>query len=227
MAQRGVLARARRPAAAGRRRVLLVDLEVEARGVVEDQVDIGGEQVGHPEVDRLLHLRLVRLQQVHRRVEMVQREPLVAGEEDLLAQPLLMAVELRVRPQGPVGDHREQGPLEGLPIPALRRLRGDHLVETELAPQALQHVHAAVRLGVEDPDVRIGGHRVLRGYDAEDAAGEAAQRGGVELIGATEVVDDPRDRTAFHGIPDVLGELVVLDDRAVGVAAPRRSQVHA
>jgi|GEM_PF-5780559 len=38
------------------------------------------------------------------------------------------------------------------------------------------------------------------------------QRGGVEPIGAAEVVDDPRDRTALQGIPDVLGELVVLDD---------------
>ena len=51
--------------------ILLVDLEVQRGRVVEDEVDIGVHQVGHLEVDRFLHLRLVLLEEVHAEVEVM------------------------------------------------------------------------------------------------------------------------------------------------------------
>ena len=56
---------------------------------------------------------------------------------------------------------------------------------------------------------------------------KSLQRGPIQLVGSTEVVDDSGHCTALGRIPGVLGELIVPDGRAVGIAALRGAQVRA
>lgn len=98
LAQRRVLPPPRELVAAQGDPVLLVHLEVQAGRVVEDEVHVRLHEVGGAEEDLLLHLLLVRLEEVHRAVEVLQLERLLAGEEHLFPEPLLPAVELGVRP---------------------------------------------------------------------------------------------------------------------------------
>ena len=78
----------------------------------------------------------------------------------------------------------------------------------------IAHAHVA-RAGV------VAGGSVCE--DAKDALGEAPQLLAIDLVGATEVVDDLRDRAPALGVPGVLGELVVAHLRSVRVAALRRA----
>ncbi|HUE45531.1 MAG TPA: hypothetical protein VMO81_04690 [Aestuariivirgaceae bacterium] len=60
-----------------------------------------------------------------------------------------------------------------------------------------------------------------------DALHQALQRFPVEPVGAAEAVDDARLGAPGRGVPDVLGEPVVGDGRAVPVAPLGDPQVHA
>ena len=214
-----------------RREVLLVDLEVERRRVIEDEVDVDVEQVRHAEVDGLLDGRLVRLEDIHRPVQMVEIEPGPVREEHLALQPLLPTRELGGGPQTAVGHHGEERALEPLPRRAAAQVFGQHGRDAQLLPQRLKDVDAAVRPAIEQAEVQIGGRfggrRRAFPDDARDAAGQALEHGAVERVGPAEVVDHLRDGAALGGVPDVLGELVVLDDGAVSVAPACGPQVHA
>ncbi len=122
-------------------------------------------------------------------------------------------------------------PLEGLLRARLLRAGSEHRVDPDLLPELVEDVHATERPAVADTHVAgtgCGSHRRLVASDhAQDAGGEASQLIRVEMIGTTEVVDHLRDRAATLGVPDVLGELVVADLAAVGVATLRDPQVHA
>jgi len=65
--------------------ILRVHLEVQRCRVVEDHVYVRVHQVGRREVHRLLDLRLVLLQEVHREVQVVQLQRPGARQEHLLA----------------------------------------------------------------------------------------------------------------------------------------------
>ncbi len=56
--------------------VFLVDLKMERRGVVEDEFDVEVEQIGGAKVDRLLKHILVRFEEVHGPVQVLESEPL-------------------------------------------------------------------------------------------------------------------------------------------------------
>ena len=92
--------------------ILLVGLEVQAGGVVKDQVYIRVQQAGDLPEDLLFDGGVPGLQQVHGVVQVVQSEPFSFGKVDLLRQPLLVAVELGAGRQKAVCDHREQGLLQ-------------------------------------------------------------------------------------------------------------------
>ena len=51
--------------------VLVIDLEVHARGVVEDEVNVEAQQISSAEVDGALDSRLLGLQEVHREVKVL------------------------------------------------------------------------------------------------------------------------------------------------------------
>lgn len=75
--------------------ILLVNLEVNRGGVVENELHIEIEQVGEAKVECLFNRLLARLQKVHRPVEVLQLNPSGARNAHLLPKPLLVAVELR------------------------------------------------------------------------------------------------------------------------------------
>lgn len=127
----------------------------------------------------------------------------------------------------PVRDHGQERALEGLARAVPSREIGDHLVDPELAPDRIDGVDRAVGPGVADPHAGLGRDRFLTREHAEDALREALESGAIELVGAAEVVDHLGNGAALLRVPDVLGELVVLDHRAVRVLAPRGAQIHA
>ena len=207
--------------------VLLVDLEVQRGRVIEDQVHVDVEEVRHPEEDRLLDLLLVRLQEVHRPVQVLQLETLAPRQENLLRQPLLVTVELGVRPQRLVGDHREQGPLEGLGRALAPGEVFQDSWDLQLRPEGVEHVRTSIRPALEHTDIRLSCQRLLAREHPQDAARKSAHRLGVDLVPPTEAVDDLGHGTALLGVPDVLGQLVVPDHGAIGVSATDGAQVHA
>ena len=84
----------------------------------------------------------------------MQIEFLPLGQEDLLLEPLLVTVELRVRLQRSVGRHGEKRTLELLATP-------QHLVDFQLAPELLQDVHPAVGPRVDHSYVWLRSERLL------------------------------------------------------------------
>src|SRR5882672_2404211 len=128
--------------------VLVVDLEVQRGGVVEDEVHVAVHQVGGLEVDSLLDLGLVFLEEVHGAVEVLQLERSTARQVHLFTQPLLPTVQLRVRGERAVGDHREQRPLERLLGAGVLGAALEHRGDVELLPQLLEDVDSAVRPAV-------------------------------------------------------------------------------
>lgn len=70
-----------------------------------------------------------------------------------------------------------------------------------------------------------GRYLVLANH-TKDAARQAPQRVWVDLISASEVVDDVGDRTAALRVPYVLGKLVVLDGGSVRSPSPAGTQIH-
>ena len=79
---------------------------MQGRRVVEDELDIEVKQIGEAIVDGLFNALLVRLQEIHRAIEVMQREPLAALDTHLLGQPLLVAGKLRGRRTGSIGHQR-------------------------------------------------------------------------------------------------------------------------
>lgn len=155
--------------------IFFVDLEVQRGSVVEDELDIGVEQVGHPEVDRLLDGRLVRLEEVHRPIEVVELKRLGPGDAHVLDEPLLVAVELGGRRTGPVSHHGEQCPLkrEAELTPAERL--GDHLGDAQTLPELLEDMHIAVGPGLDQAPIGMLGDDLLGRAAAQDAARQPAQ----------------------------------------------------
>jgi hypothetical protein len=118
--------------------VFLIDLEVQRRRVVEDDLDVEVQKIRHPEVDRLLDCILVRLQEVHRPVQVLQLERGRTLQMHLFREPLLVAVELRAGRAGAIGPHRKQRPLDiEVEFPTAADVRDD-LVDPQPPPQLLQ-----------------------------------------------------------------------------------------
>ena len=197
--------------------ILLVDLEVQRGGVVEDQLHIQVQQVRHAEVKPLLKRLLVRLQEVHRPIQMMHLQSLAALDPHVLREPLLVAVELRRGRAGAIGHHGEQRPLDGELDLALAGELGDEIGQSHPAPEPIEDVHVAIGPGIGNAHGRVPGHQVLGRAAFEDAVGEPAQAlGGGGIVAASAVVDDAHARALLDGVPDALGDLEVAEDGAVG-----------
>lgn len=142
--------------------VFLVDLEVQRGGVVEDDLDIKVEQVGHAVVDGLLDGFLVRLQEVHGTVKLVQFETLRAGDADVFLQPLLMAVKLRGRGASAVGDQGKQGPFQVEAETPARRLLLQDGADAESIPNRFQGIDVAMRPGADQAPLIPSSNDLLR-----------------------------------------------------------------
>ena len=83
----------------------------------------------------------------------MQLEVARARQDPLRASPLLPAVELRVRAERAVGDHREQRPLEGLPGSLLAYAATELFPDADFPPERLQHGQPSVRPGGPDREL--------------------------------------------------------------------------
>ena len=101
---------------------------------------------------------------------MLQLQFLRPRNPDVLRQPLLPAIELRVRRQGSIRDHREQCPLDPesqFPPP---RFLGDDLGQSETLPELLEDIDIAIRPRVLHTPARIIGDDLFRRTTPQDAA---------------------------------------------------------
>jgi hypothetical protein len=114
--------------------------------------------------------------------------------------------------------------------PGRRQPPADRLADPERLPQGPRHQHHTELEHLLDLDLRQPPRGLAVGlFGAEhavDALDQALQRLPVELVGAAEAVDDARLGAPGRGVPDVLGEPVVGDGRAVPVAPLGDPKVH-
>ncbi len=212
--------------------ILVIDLDVHARRVPEDEVDVGAEQIRRPEEDLALDGLAMRVEEVQGEVALFERERFGLRQVDARGQPVLVTGELGQRLHQAVGDHREQRQLvRGPPLaPPLRA--AEDLADAACFPARAYNVDGPQRAGPFQLDLLTRGGELRRRRDAvvadaRDTALQAEQRLALLRVGAAEVVNDVRGGMAFGGILAGLGELVVLGDRAVAVAAAGDAQVHA
>lgn len=207
--------------------IFLVGFEVQRGGVVEDHLDVEIEQVGDPVEDGLLDRFLVRLQKVHGAVELVQLQSLRPVDMRVFLEPLFMAVEFRDRGAGTVGDQGEQGALDiEAEMPRVGLLPHDG-VDAELLPDGFEDVEVAVGPGADQAPVATGSDDLFRRATAQDALGQPAQTlDDVGIVGAPAVMHDAGLRSPLAGIPDVLRQLQVGDDAAIGPPLFALAQVH-
>jgi hypothetical protein len=166
--------------------ILLVDLEVQRGGVVEDHLDVQIEQIGHPVEDGLLDGLLVRFQEVHGAVKLVQFQPCVPFDVRVFLEPLLVAVEFRGRGAGAVGDQGEQGALD-IEAEVRAGLLPHDGVDAELLPDGFEHVEVAVGPGADQAPVTAGANDLFRRAAAQDALGQP-----------TQTLDSRRDHRRAH-----------------------------
>ena len=117
--------------------------------VVEHHLHIEVEQVRHAKVQPLLQRLLVRLEEVHRAVQVMQLQCPAPLDAHVLGEPLFVAVQLRRRRTGAIGDHGEQRALDGeLELAVVEQL-ADELGQSDLSPQVFEHIDVAVGPGVD------------------------------------------------------------------------------
>ena len=194
--------------------VRLLQLEVGAGGVEEQQVHLQVQQVRDLVEDLLLQVVLHLVEPVHRPV---------AGLLSGLGQRVDMHVvgdplgsrELRGGGQRAVGDQREQHPLGrghvpgpaplGLPDP------GHDLVDLQSVPQVVQDVGAAERdrAGELQPRRGVRGQGLAGLQQARQGRDQAPDRVAVQLVLPAEGEQHLRHGPALDRVPLVVGQVQV------------------
>ncbi|MEV0272394.1 hypothetical protein AB0H43_26760 [Hamadaea sp. NPDC050747] len=131
----------------------LVEFEVGAGRVEEQQIDFEVEQVGDAVVDRPGQRRFDTDQVVHRPVAGIVGDRRQAGQMHVVADPLRCR-QLARRLERSVGDQREQHPFDV----DLTTASVDHvsreLVDAQLGPQAIEQPHSAQRPRLQERQPR-------------------------------------------------------------------------
>ena len=202
-------------------------LEVGRGRIEEQEVDLEVEEVSRRPVDRLGQGLLDREQEVHRPVAGILIEAIQAGDRHPLGHPPGRS-QLRERLEGPVTDEGEQHPLGAGIQPPAGEQPPQGRVDPEPAPETVEHVGAAHRPRVEERQLRGGGggERLRRLERPRQRADQPLERRPVELVLPAEAVEHPDPRVARLGVPFVVGELEVSDDRAVPRPPLRGPEVH-
>ena len=208
------------------RLVFLVELEVGAGGVEEQQVHLEVEQVRDLAEDLPLHRVADLVQPVHRPVARV-----VAG----LGQPVdpgfaahpVRGGELGGGVQRPVGDQGEQHPLRGGVAAGRAEPGGQDRADAQPLPQLVQQPRPAEgdRPGVGQarlPQRR----RPARLQQPAQRPGQPLDRGLVDLVLAAEVVQHPHLRRLGGRVPLVVDQLQVAHRGAVLVPPRRGAHEH-
>jgi hypothetical protein len=156
--------------------ILVIDLEVHAGRVPEDEVDIGSEQIGGAEEDLAFDGLAVGVEEVEREVQLIERQRLGVRQVHPRPQPVVMARQLGERLQEAIGDHREQRQLVGGAPAAPPLVAAEDLADAELLPQRPHDVDGPQRARPLELDLLAQGREFGRGLDAglahaRDAAG--------------------------------------------------------
>lgn len=116
--------------------VLVVDLKVNGGCIVEDELNVGVEEVGDLEEHRLLEVGLALFEKVQSAIEVMELQLICLGKVALFS-PMLEAIELRGRRETPVGHHEEQSPLQRCTM--LRSIEAikNRILESHLLPERL------------------------------------------------------------------------------------------
>jgi len=212
--------------------VLLVPLDVRARGIEEEQVHLQVQQVGGGEEDLLVDVLRVFQQDIHGPVEVLQLDGLGIAEGNVLSCPFLNT-SLGLRGERPVGNHGEDSPLhrrrEGSPLQAF--LQG--LVDAQLFPQRSEqvgasHGHAPDELqGVLPLAGSLCLQGILRGEKSAEASDKSSDGLDIQAVRPAEGEKDIGTGVASPGIPDVVGELDIGGGCSVLVLPGDGSDVHA
>ena len=151
------------------------------------------EQVGHPVEDGLLDGVLVRFQEVHGAIELVQFQGLRPVDMRVFLEPLFMAVEFRGRGTGAVGNQCKQCAL-GIKSELPRTgLLSNHGVDAQLLPERFEDIWVTIGPGADQAPVAAGADNLFRRASAQDALGQAAQPlDNVRIVGAPTVMNDAR-----------------------------------
>ena len=158
---------------------------------------------------------------------MLQLQGFGPRDLDVLSQPLLVAVELRARREGTVGDHGEDGPLDAKAQPAAPGERPDDGLDAHPLPQGIQDELVAEGPRVDEPDPRHISSQFLRRTPTQDAARQLPQAlDDLGVIHPPEVVDDAGLGSLALLVPDALGQLVVLYVTTTPELLTRRSKEH-
>jgi hypothetical protein len=196
--------------------VHLVDFKMQRRGIVEDQFHIQVEQVSQAKIEGLLDGVLVGFQHVHGPVEMVQGQCIRSLDADILAQPLLVAIELGTGRTRPIGHHSKESALEGKVNVALGEVLGDDVGDAQALPDGLQDIESAKGPSIEHAPRRVLFHDLVGRAFFQDASGQLAQAlGGLGVLGPSAIVDDADFGALFVGIPRTLGQLQMSHDGAI------------
>jgi len=210
-------------------RIGAVDFPVGAGRVHEDDVQVEVEQVRDRAEDLPGDLVQGFEQEVHRGIRGVLAEAAAAFDRDPLGDPL-GAGQLAARLQCPLGDQREQHPLDRLAVQApAGRDPTDRRADPKSFPDPVQRPSPTQVAGVQHLDVgaRGGAHRLLRGQEPRDRRHQPRQGLPVDLLSPTKVVDHLRDRVPGPRVPLVVRQLKVGNHRPVPVRPPRLPQIHA
>src|SRR5665647_1844513 len=211
-----------------------MDWLLEIQGALEKEVFHEVASLLSLEVDLVEDLLLQRSldleEPVHGPVAGVVRGLREARDVHVLADPA-RGRQLGGRGQSTIRDQREEHALGALVAASPFEQAPHDGVDSEALPEPVQGVAAAQRPRPEELEALAGGEQCrlgigLGGEEARERAREALQRRPARCVLAAEVVDHLGARALRHGVPRVVGELQVADDRAVLVLARCRAHVH-
>jgi hypothetical protein len=184
------------------------------------------------------HLRLERIalfgQEVERAVELVRASLFGLGQPDPL-QPAVMAGKLGAGSFQALQGHRQQRRFIRRVQLLLANVLADRGTDAEPVPQGLGHMGDAEFL--HPFDQKIGDVKRLAicshladavvDQDPANTVHQALESGSIELVGTAEAMHHGGLGTSSLRAPDILGERVVFDGRAVAIPTFGGAQVHA
>jgi hypothetical protein len=166
-------------------------------------------------------------QPVHSAIAAVVVDLGQARDDDLITDPA-GAGQLGEGLESAVADHGEEGAFGAVVEASPAEQAVEDLVESELAPELVEQPGATQGTRVEELELgSLKGDGLARIESAGEGGDEATDSVLVELVGATEAVEDLGLGLARGGMPFVVSELEVADHGAVAVVALDGPKVHA
>ena len=173
--------------------IFLFDLEMDARRVIEDEVDIQRQKIRQAPVERFLDLLFMLMEKVHGPVKMLKLEGGTAPVD--LLQPAFVTAEFGLRGKTPVGDHEEDRPFE-----KFSGFIHDDFIDPQVRPHLLENIERPVLPGVLE---RPAGVEKIRDGVLFNTADELFETIIGALVGVAQGAEDTDLGPLFFRVPDV------------------------